>query len=61
MSEPKFKIKEGTDGQLYFTLVARNGEVIATSEGYTTKAACINGIEAVKREASVAEIVDESQ
>ena len=36
-------------GEYRFRLKARNGEVIAVSEGYTAKAGCINGIESVKK------------
>ena len=43
----KFVVKETTTG-FKFDLKANNGEVIATSEVYTTKAACMNGIESVK-------------
>jgi uncharacterized protein YegP (UPF0339 family) len=36
------------DGQWYFHLMAPNGEVVAQSQGYSTKDNCINGIKAVK-------------
>lgn len=49
MSFPKFKIAKGNDGQFYFHLYATNAENILDSEGYTSKAACTNGIESVKR------------
>ena len=42
--------------QYFFQLKAPNNEVIATSEFYTTKAACLKGIDAVKRYAGAAEI-----
>jgi hypothetical protein len=48
----KFTVKTGKDGQFYFNLKAGNGEIILASEGYTTKAACLNGIESVKKNAS---------
>ena len=38
---------------------ARNGEIIATSEGYTTKAACENGIASVRKNAPEAPVVEE--
>lgn len=37
------------NGEFQFNLKSNNGLVILTSEGYTTKANCENGIEAVKR------------
>jgi hypothetical protein len=43
----KFEIKRATDGQFYFNLKAQNGEIILTSEMYTTKANMHNGITAV--------------
>ncbi len=48
----KFTVKTGKDGQFYFNLKAGNGEIILASEGYTTKAACLNGIESVNKNAS---------
>lgn len=49
----KFVIKTATNGQHYFNLKAGNGQTILSSEMYTTKAACTNGIESVKRNASI--------
>lgn len=47
----KFVISQRINGEYQFNLVANNGQVILGSEGYTTKAACINGIESVKKNA----------
>lgn len=44
----KFVIKTQKDGQFYFNLVAGNGQSILKSEAYTTKPACLNGINSVK-------------
>lgn len=44
----KFTVKTTNTG-FKFDLKANNGEIIATSEVYTTKAACLNGIESVKK------------
>lgn len=43
-----FVIKTGINGQYYFSLKAGNGEKILSSEGYTSKASCQNGIDSVK-------------
>lgn len=43
----KFVLKETATG-FKFDLKSGNGQVIATSEVYSTKAACLNGIESVK-------------
>ncbi len=45
----KFVITTRTNGEFQFSLKAGNGQAILASEGYTTKAACTNGIESVKR------------
>lgn len=45
---PKFEVYEDRSGQFRFRLRARNGGIIAVSENYTTKAACMDGIAAVK-------------
>jgi uncharacterized protein YegP (UPF0339 family) len=54
----KFEIYKDAGGQFRFRLRAANNEIIATSEAYTTKSACKNGIESVKENAPVAEIED---
>ena len=51
-----FRRKLTGDNQYHFVLVAANGESIGQSEAYSSEAACENGIEAVKREASAADI-----
>ena len=56
----KFVIKKDKAGEYRFNLKAANGEIIATSEGYSSKEACKNGIESVKKNAPIAEIVDEA-
>lgn len=54
----KFVIRTVNSG-IKFDLKATNGQVILTSEVYTTKAACRNGVESVKKNAAEAEIVEE--
>ncbi|MEL1255034.1 YegP family protein [Flavobacterium sp. DGU38] len=44
----KFVITKRANGEFQFNLKAGNGQTILTSEGYSTKAACLNGIESVK-------------
>ncbi len=56
----KFVLKKGSSGKFHFNLQAANGQVIATSETYESKAAAINGIESVKKNAPAAEIDDET-
>lgn len=47
----KFVIKKDNSDQFRFSLKAGNGQVILSSEAYTTKSACDNGIESVKKNA----------
>ncbi len=56
---PKFELYEDKAGEFRFRLKARNGEVIATSEGYKAKNSALNGIESVKKNAVDAETVKE--
>ncbi len=52
MENPKFQLFKSTqNSQYYYRLKARNGETILSSEGYTTKQACENGIASVKANA----------
>ena len=53
---PKFEMYADKAGEFRFRLKARNGEIIATSEGYKSKSACLNGIESVRENAPDAEI-----
>lgn len=48
---PKFEIYEDRSGQFRFRLRARNGQIVAISEGYSAKASCLSGIESVRKNA----------
>jgi uncharacterized protein len=48
-----FVISKRKNGEFQFVLKAGNGQVILASEGYTTKAACDNGIESVRKNSQV--------
>lgn len=54
---PKFEIYKDKAGEFRFRLKARNGEIIATSEGYVKKDGCKNGIESVRKNAVDAPVV----
>ncbi len=54
----KFLVKETATG-FKFDLKAGNGEVIAVSEVYNSKAACLNGVESVKKNC-VGEVEDQT-
>ena len=55
----KFVIRNVASG-IKFDLKATNGQVIATSEVYTTEAACRNGIASVQKNAPVAAVEDQT-
>lgn len=57
LKHPKFELYSDKSGEFRFRLKARNGEIIAVSEGYKTKPSCINGIESVKKNAPQADVV----
>ncbi|MDJ0362301.1 YegP family protein [Rhodococcus sp. H29-C3] len=54
----KFEIYTDAAGKYRFRLKAGNGEIIAAGEAYNSKAAAQNGIEAVKKNAPTASVVD---
>ena len=45
----EFEITSRKNGEFQFNLKASNGQVILTSQGYKTKASCLNGVESVKK------------
>lgn len=51
VTNPKFEMYTDKAGEFRFRLKARNGEIIAISEGYKAKASCLNGIDSVRRNA----------
>jgi hypothetical protein len=56
----KFVVKRGSTGKFRFTLVATNGQVVATSEAYETKRAALNGIASIQKIAAGAAVVDQT-
>lgn len=44
----QYDVQVASDGRTYFTLKAGNGEVILTSQMYTTEEAALNGIESCR-------------
>ena len=55
LTNPKFEMYVDKAGEFRFRLKARNGKIMGTSEGYTSKAGCLNGIESVMKNAALAE------
>ena len=56
----KFEISKDHAGKFRFHLKAPNGEIIAASQGYETKAIAEKGIEAIKTHAPAAAVEDQS-
>ena len=54
----KFEIYQDAGGQFRFRLKSGNGQVIASSEAYTTKKACLNGIASVRKHAGDAALIE---
>lgn len=54
---PKFEIYLDKADEFRFRLKAKNGEIIATSEGYKTMDNCKNGVESVRKNSENAEVV----
>ena len=56
---PKFEVYTDKAGETRFRLKAKNGQIIATGEGYASKANCLNGVESVRKNCVDAEVVNE--
>ena len=54
----KFEIYKDKREEYRFRLKAGNGEIIATGEGYKSKAGCKNGIESVIKNSADCKIID---
>ncbi len=56
----KFVLKKGSTGKFRFNLLASNGQVVATSEAYGSKAAAMGGIRSVQKLAADATVEDQT-
>ncbi len=56
----KFVIKKGPTGKFRFNLLSTNGQVVATSETYNSKASAMGGVRSVKKLAGDAPIEDQT-
>lgn len=56
--DERYERKETSSGKPMFNLKATNGQVIGTSESYSSESARDNGIESVKKNAPDAALVD---
>lgn len=57
---PKFEVYKDKAGEFRFRLKAKNGQIIATGEGYKAKSSCKDGIESIRKNAVDSEIVEEA-
>jgi uncharacterized protein len=55
----KYELYQDASSKYRFRLKAGNGEIIASSEAYESKASALNGIDSVKRNAD-SEVVDQT-
>ncbi|MBQ9452959.1 MAG: YegP family protein [Desulfovibrio sp.] len=60
VTNPKFEVYKDKAGEFRFRLKARNGEIIAVSEGYKQKSSCLKGIESVRKNAPDADVIKEA-
>lgn len=58
---PKFEVCRDKAGEFRFRLKAGNGQVIAVSEGYGSKGACLTGVKSVRRNAKTDTVIDEGE
>jgi len=56
----KFELYTDKSGKFRFRLKASNGQIIAASEAYNSKASALNGIESVKKNAPDAPTDDQT-
>lgn len=55
---PKFEVYKDKKGEFRFRLKAKNGQIIATGEGYSKLDSCLKGIESVRKNAKDGKIVE---
>ncbi len=56
----RFEKKETEGGKFRFNLKASNGQVVGTSQGYSSASGCDNGIKSVAKSAPDATVTEES-
>ena len=59
LTNPKYEVYRDRAGEYRFRLKARNGQIVAVSEGYVTRRACLEGVESVRRNAPSGEAEEE--
>lgn len=54
----KFVVQKNKKGEFHFNLVSTNGQIVATSQRYATKQACMRGVASVRKLAADAALHD---
>ena len=60
MATGSFELKKAANGKYHFNLKAANGQVIAQSQMYASKATAMKGIESVRTHAADAKLDDQT-
>ena len=55
---PKFEVYKDKKGEFRFRLKAKNGQIIASGEGYTKLDSCLKGVASVQKNAKDAKIAE---
>lgn len=58
VGNPKVEVYADKAGDFRFRLRSRNGKIIAVSDPYTTKSACLSGLESARRSAVDAPVLE---
>lgn len=58
--EDGIELFEGKNGEHYFRVRATNGQVVGSSEGYSSSRAAVGGIDSVRRNAPDADLDDQT-
>jgi uncharacterized protein YegP (UPF0339 family) len=56
----KFTIYKHAKGEFRFRIVATNGNILASSQGYSAKASAKSAIDRIKSDAADADVMDET-
>ena len=58
VTNPKFEVYKDKKGEFRFRLKAKNGQIIATGEGYTKLDSCLKGVASVQKTAKDGKITE---
>ena len=58
VTNPKFEVYKDKKGEFRFRLKAKNGQIIATGEGYTKLDGCLKGVASVQKNAKDGKIAE---